>query len=349
MSFESQQDVERKILSILKVLSSVQGPAGSRVIAKRLTNHGVELSERAVRYHLKLTDERGLTELVTDRDGRIITKKGLKEIESALVNDKVGYVNSRIELLAFRTDFDYEKPAGLIPVNITFFPEVKFQAALQAMIPAFESGYCVGKLVAIAKGGQRIGEIIVPKGKVGLATVCSIVINGTMLKAGIPMDSKFGGILQLHNYKPVRFTQVIHYNGSSLDPSEIFIKAKMTSVREASLTGDGEILANFREIPAICRQTAENVITGLNRVGFSGVLCFGDTSNKVCETNVELNKVGIILMGGLNPVAAATEIGFESENRSMSTVINYGDLVDYRELIENTLYPEVDFELAKAS
>jgi repressor of nif and glnA expression len=333
MSFESQQDVERKILTILKVLSNTQGPVGSRLIAKKLTSHGIELSERAVRYHLKLTDERGLTQLIRDRDGRIITDKGLREIETALVTDKIGFVISRIELLAYRTNFNYENATGILPVNISTFPKAKFQKALQAMEPAFEKGLCVSRLVAVAKGGQRLGEAIVPADRIGLATVCSIVVNGVMLKAGIPMDPRFGGIMQMRDGKPVRFTDLIHYNGSSLDPSEIFIKAKMTNVREVTRSGGGAILANFREIPAICRPTAEIVIAGLSKIGFNGVLMMGETSSKVCETNVELNKVGIILTGGLNPVAAAVEAGIECDNHSMSTILEFSELKDYREFL----------------
>jgi repressor of nif and glnA expression len=59
----------------------------------------------------------------------------------------------------------------------------------------------------------------------------------------------------------------------------------------------------------------------------------GETSTKVCETYVELNKIGVILTGGLNPVAAAAEAGIESENHSMSTVLEYGELSDYREFL----------------
>ncbi|MBN1368305.1 MAG: DUF128 domain-containing protein [Dehalococcoidales bacterium] len=330
MSFESQQDVERKILTILKVLSSTQGPAGSRLIAKKLAGHGVGLSERAVRYHLKLTDERGLTQLVRDRDGRIITDKGIREIEAAMVNDKVGFVISRIELLAYRTSFDYENPGGVLPVNVSLFPEAKFNKALKAMEPAFEQGLCVSRLVAVVRGGHHLGEIIIPKGRIGLATVCSILVNGVLLKAGIPMDSKFGGILQIRDNKPVRFTDLIHYNGTSLDPSEIFIKAKMTNVSDVTKSGGGAILANFREIPSICCSTADSVIKGLRKIGFNGVLTMGETSAKVCETNVELNKLGVILTGGLNPVAAAAEAGIESDNHSMSTTLEFGELTDYR-------------------
>jgi HTH-type transcriptional regulator, global nitrogen regulator NrpRI len=332
MSFETQKDVERKILSILKVLSSCQGPAGARVIAKQLKDHGVELSERGVRYHLKLMDERGLTRLTRDCDGRIVTNKGLAEINTALVNDKVGFAISRIELLSFRTTFDIESRLGMVPVNLSFFPEEKFKEALTIMVSAFEKGLCVSSLVATAKAGERFGDIVVPDGSIGLATVCSIVINGTLLKSGIPMDSRFGGLLQVVNHKPTRFTQVIHYDGCSLDPSDIFIKAKMTSVKNVALDGNGEILANFREIPAICLSTAEKVIAGLQSAHINGILATGHTSEDVCQMSVEQNKIGLVLLGGLNPVAAALEGGMEAENRSMSTIIDYSRLVDFKDV-----------------
>jgi hypothetical protein len=129
MSFIGQ-DVERKTLSILKVLSDSQEPLGARVIAQRLKEYGVELGERAMRYHLKMMDERGLTKLVGRRDGRMLTEQGVEEVRSALVKDKVAFAISRIESLAFRTDFDFHKKTGLIPVNISLFPRKKFGEAI---------------------------------------------------------------------------------------------------------------------------------------------------------------------------------------------------------------------------
>lgn len=328
MGFETQ-DVERKILTILKILRDLHKPAGARIIARELKDHGIELSERAVRYHLKLTDERGLTELVGRVDGRTITDKGLSEISSARVKDKVGFAISRIEMLAFRTNFDYVNGQGEVPVNVSFFPKDKFKKALGIMSPAFESGFCVSDLVITAENGQKIGDVTVPDGKIGFATICSIVVNGTLLKAGIPMDSRFGGILQLQNRKPVRFTEIIHYNGSSLDPSEIFIKARMTSVRAAASTGNGEVLANFREVPAVCRPIVEDVLSGLKRARLGGILSMGNVSESVCQVPVDLNRIGLVLLGGLNPVAAAQEAGLEADNYSMSTVVNYKNLIRF--------------------
>jgi len=331
VGFETQ-DVERKVLSILRVLNESEESLGARVIAQRLKKYGVELGERAVRYHLKLTDEKGLTRLVGRRNGRLLTERGKEELKSALVKDKIGFAISRIELLAFRTSFDMEKGAGLLPVNVSFYHKKKFNKALQAMRPAFVAGLCVSNLVATASGGERLGELLVPEDRIGLATVCSIVINGCLLKAGVPMDSRFGGLLQIRNHQPFRFVEIIHYAGCSLDPTEIFIMAKMTSVEAVVRKGEGNILANFREIPALCRPVAEQVVAKLKDVGIGGLLVMGETSEPVCEVSVEPNKIGIILVGGMNPVAAAQEAGIEAENRAMSTVMEYRDLIKFDEL-----------------
>ena len=331
MLIQQAQEVERKVIAILRILSQSSEPLGARVISHHLKDYGIELSERAVRYHLKLMDERGFTESV-GRDGRLITQPGLEELESALVSDKVGFVASKIELLAYQTEFDIDKRQGKVPVNISFFPERQFRKALETMKGVFKAGICVGDLVAVARQGEKLGGIIIPEGKIGLTTVCSVIVNGALLKAGVPMDSRFGGILQIKNHKPLRFVELIQYSGSSLDPSEIYITSKMTSVGQVARKGDGRILANFREIQAICQAIAEKVVAGLKEANLGGLLMMGEVSKSVCEVPVELNKVGMILMGGLNPVAAAVESGIEVENHAMSTVMEYRDLIKFWEL-----------------
>ena len=330
MGFETQ-DVERKTTAILRILGQSSEPVGARVISHNLKGQGIELSERAVRYHLKLMDERGFTQSV-GRDGRLITQLGREELESALVSDKVGFVASKIELLAYQTDFDLDKRQGKVPVNISLFRERQFKKAIEVMKGPFQAGICVSELVAVARQGEKLGGIIVPQGKIGLATVCSVIINGALLKAGIPMDSKFGGILQVKNHQPVRFVELTQYSGSSLDPSEMYIASRMTSVGQVAREGQGRILANFREIPAMCQPEAERVVAALKEAHLGGVLMMGEVSKSVCEVPVELNKVGMILTGGLNPVAAAVESGIEVENRAMSAIMDYKDLIRFSDL-----------------
>jgi hypothetical protein len=142
------RDVERKTVAILRVLRDSPESLGARTIATRLRGQGIELSERGVRYHLKLMDERGFTRLVGMRDGRVLTEWGAKEVNNALVGDKVGLAVSRIEQLAFRTTFDANSGTGLIPINVSLFPKGAFRSAMDAMRPAFEAGVCMSDRVA---------------------------------------------------------------------------------------------------------------------------------------------------------------------------------------------------------
>lgn len=326
-----RQEVERKEIAILRILCDSQEPLGARVIAQQLRDYGIDLGERAVRYHLKLMDERGLTQLV-GRDGRLITDSGVEELKSALVSDKVGFIISKIELLSVKTTFDWEGCSGQVPANVSFFAKERFRDACGAMRDVFKAGICVSDLVAVADEGERLAGMTVPEGKVGLATVCSILINGALLKVGVPMDSRFGGLLQIKDSQPFRFVELIQYSGSSLDPSEVFVNGRMTSVNTVVGRGEGKVLANFREIPAVCRSIAEEVINGLKEAGIGGFLVMGDTSQPVCEIPVELNKVGIVLLGGLNPVAAAVEAGIAIENTAMSGMVDYNQLIRFQEV-----------------
>ena len=304
----SGSDAESKLIYILKVLSESSEPLGSITIARKLEREGIFLSERAVRYHLRIADERGYTRPV-GRDGRMITLEGQQEVKEALAPQHLGFVREKLEMLAYQTTFDPAKRTGQLSINTSLIDKDKFKKALSAMRDAFKAGICVSDLVAVASEGEKIGSVIVPNGKIGLATVCSVVINGVLLKAGVPTEYRFGGLLEVRNSKPRRFVALIDYAGTSLDPSEQFIRARMTSVSEAARTGNGKILGVFRTIPAPAREVVEEKIAGLKEVGIDGVYAIGNTSEPLCQIPVALNQFGVIQLGGLNPVAAAIEAG----------------------------------------
>src|SRR5208337_1769335 len=331
-------EMERKSILILRILNQAQQSLGARIIARRMKDYGINLSERAVRYHLQFMDQRELTRFVGRRDGRVITPKGVEELRNARVQDKVGYCISRMEILAYKTTFDPTAGNGVLPINVSFFPAESFKEALKGMKPAFEKNLCVSELVAVAPEDAFLGDVHVPQGCIGFATVCSIVLSGVLLKRGIPLESKFGGILQVSEHKPMRFVDLIHYSGTSLDPSEAFISARMTAVRDVLRRGEGKILANFCEVAGVCRDGVEEVMELLKGVGINAVIIKGKMGEPVCQVSVDVNKMGMILLGGLNPVAAAREAGAEETNLPMSTVMEYKDLRRfssvYREYLE---------------
>ena len=62
------------------------------------------------------------------------------------------------------------------------------------------------------------------------------------------------------------------------------------------------------------------------------MLLIGEASEPLCQMPVALDKIGMILLGGLNPVAAAEEAGIEAENISESATVGSSHLVSCREL-----------------
>ncbi|HNT35016.1 MAG TPA: winged-helix domain-containing protein, partial [bacterium] len=104
-------NTRRKIVAILRELHDSERPLGSTRIGEALQAQGIDLSERTVRHYLGLTDKAGLTANMGKR-GRKLTPQGERELESALVVDKVGFVAARVDSLAYQMSFSLSKRKG---------------------------------------------------------------------------------------------------------------------------------------------------------------------------------------------------------------------------------------------
>ena len=322
----------KTMFSILRVLNKNSDKiCGSRAISRQLKMHGLDLTERTVRYHLRILDERGFTK-VFGKEGRMITDRGREELKHAHVSEKVGFIISKIETLSYLTDFDLDTQEGNIILNLSYFPERKLKEAIKIMKPVFMSQYVMSDKVVLRRAGEKIGDMTVPKGQIGFGTICSVTINGIFLKNGIPITSRFGGVLQI-NAEPQRFTALIGYEGSSLDPLEIFIKSKMTDVYGAVKNEAGKILASFREIPVVSIEKAEKLKETLKMKGIGGILLIGNPNQPIIEMPVSIDKAGMIILGGLNPIAALEEKGIVTISKAMSTLYKFSELVEFKDIM----------------
>jgi hypothetical protein len=316
---------ERKIVEILRVLSESEKPLGARVIAKELRDSGIFLGERAVRYILRILDERGLT-VNHGYHGRTITEKGLQELEDAAVYDRVGFILSKIENMAYSLTYDpgegRGKGKGEIIVNLSYVPKEASDRILEIVEEVFLAGYTVSPHVGILEEGEEFEGIPIPEGRMGIATTCSITIDGVLLKAGIPTVPRYGGIVQVRKGKAVRFTDLIAYQGSSLDPLEVFMARGMTSVGEAVRSGSGKVLANFREIPASARERAKLLLQRLEEEGFRGVLALGEIHHSLLSVPVGMGRIGLAIVGGLNALAAVEEEGIQTETKAITGLMD---------------------------
>jgi HTH-type transcriptional regulator, global nitrogen regulator NrpRI len=329
--------MNRTMLSILKVLDrNPEAVMGSRELSRQLTEYGVDLTERTVRYHLRILDERGYT-IALGKEGRKITESGKNELKDAHVSEKVGFVISKIETLSYLTSLDLSSMTGKIILNISYFPEERLGEVMKTVSPVYDSPYVMSDRVILRRGGERIGDILVPEGKIGIGTVCSVTINGLFLKTGIPVLSKFGGVLEIKNGNPVRFTSLISYEGSSMDPLEVFIRSKMTDVVGAITSGSGRILASFREIPVVCLEEAKRLEQQINDKGIRGILTVGQPNTPLLGVPVGIDKAGIIVVGGLNPIAAIEEAGIPTESKAMSTLYEFSELKKIESIFEGVI------------
>jgi repressor of nif and glnA expression len=327
------EKTEKKRLAILRVLQKEDKPLGSSKITDRLLAMGHELSERTVRFYLLACDRDGLTENLGKR-GRRITERGLQELAAARVFEKVGYLAARIDQMTFRMDFDLMKKAGTVVVNVSIIERAQLPRASSLISRVFTAGYAMGHLLTLFAPGERIGEISVPEGKVGIGTVCSITLNGVLLAHGIPTNSRFGGLLELRNYKPSRFVEIIHYDATTLDPLEVFIRSGMTDLCGAVENGNGRIGASFRELPADSRDEVIALARRLERVGLGGFQTIGWPGQPLLEIPVNEGRVGAIVIGGLNPAGILEERGIRCHSRALAGLVDYRKLFHYKELNE---------------
>ncbi|ADG13425.1 Protein of unknown function DUF128 [Methanocaldococcus infernus ME] len=296
-------DLDRKLIEILDILSKYNEPVGAKIIAKELSKRGYKIGERAVRYHLKLLDSMGLTKKVGYL-GRIITEKGLEELEKANISYRLGNIYSNILEKVILSDYQ----AGLVVVNRSIV-YTDYEKALSLIKKVYENGLAIGDRVGIVDREKYIE----------LYTLCSLNLDGLLVKNGIPVYHICGGIVKYENYEPVEFKEIIKYKATSIDPLLAFIERKKTDVLGIIENGEGYLPANFRVIGANYRERFERIIKKLD-----GIISYG--SENVLGLDVGEEHIGIVMIGGLSPIAPFVEKDIPTEIIPMSSIVRLSSL-----------------------
>ncbi|MCZ7372532.1 MAG: NrpR regulatory domain-containing protein, partial [Candidatus Methanoperedens sp.] len=113
------------------------------------------------------------------------------------------FIISRIESMMYEVTFDPAQRKGKIIANISIINEADLEKVTGLFRQAMHSGLSVSPYIKIIPSGEKIGNILIEKAKIGIATACSITIDGVLLKAGIPVKPKFGGVVEIHDGSPL--------------------------------------------------------------------------------------------------------------------------------------------------
>ncbi|HWQ18391.1 MAG TPA: NrpR regulatory domain-containing protein [Methanotrichaceae archaeon] len=312
---------QRRLIEILRVIDENDKPIGARAISDVLSSRGYELGERAVRYNLKILDELGFTKK-HGYSGRVLTQLGINELKDALVNDRIGFVNTRIEEYMYRTSFSPELMNGDVIANISLVDKNDSEKAIEAVDRAFEAGYTLCRRMLLFDG-EEMPYFSVPEGCLGIATICSITVDGMFLKRGVPVNTSFAGIIEVKDGEMNSFSDLVAYAGTSLDPMKVFMARKMTRIGDAIIKGNGKVLANVREVPLAAEESAMKILELLKEAGIGGTIIIGEQGESLLGCPVSPGKIGIALCAGVNGVVFAEEMGLRIKTMPISTLMDY--------------------------
>jgi repressor of nif and glnA expression len=293
---------ERKYIEILRILKEHREPVGAKRLSELMAERGFILSDRAVQYYLSYLDTMGFTEKVGNQ-GRILTAAGFQETDNALVDDRIGFVISKLERLAYRSTFDPATGTGDVAYNLSIVPDEsldRIQAAFDEVVTAgcgFFSSY------RIIDHDPRI-----PHGSSGIITICSISMDGVFQRNGVPVKMAYGGRLEIEGGDPKRFVDLIGYRGTTIDPLELFISSGLTSINRYCRTRSGIALANVREVPSSALGQVEDTIRQMKQCGFIFPVSMG---NKVFNLPHNPYRLSIVAFSGLNYIGNSAEQGFD--------------------------------------
>ncbi|WP_348305556.1 NrpR regulatory domain-containing protein [Methanothrix sp.] len=318
---------QRRLIEILRVIESAGTPVGARAISDILCSRGYDLGERAVRYNLKILDELGFTRK-KGYSGRVITPLGSRELSDALIDDRIGFVNTRIEEYMYKSSFDPCSGQGRVIANTCIVDKADAEEVLDMLGRAFDEGYTISRRALILDEGDAISTQEVPAGSLGLATVCSITMDGILMKKGIPVLTSFAGLAKIKEKQPIEFTDLIAYAGSSLDPMKVFMGRKVTSVANAIRWGSGRVLANVREVPVAAAGHVMDLLEASRSAGFGGLIMIGDPAEPIMGCPVAAGKIGIAFYAGVNGAVAAEEMGARIKTLPISMLVDYSRMTD---------------------
>jgi len=317
--------VDRKQLEILRILSEYSEPVGSSTIRKELAKRGFFLSERTIRYHLKLLEERGLVE-GHERVGRTITRAGLDELTRALAYERIGSILTKYLSLAYRTTYSPGGGSGDVVANVMIIDKGREGEALRIVAELYDGGLLPYPYYMILDEEEEYREISVPKGMVAILTVCNLTMDGVLIHSGIPLILKYGGLVQFLRGEPVRFVDLIAYEYTTIHPLEIFIYKRATSILRILRAGSGMAPANIREIPAAARDATVEMIGRMVDEGWRGVLRIGAPNEPILGVPVSMDRFGVSMIGGITPAAAMVESGIRVEAFAPHCLVDVGDM-----------------------
>ncbi len=243
-----------------------------------------------------------------------------------MISTPLKFVNHRIEEYAMQVTLDPKEGTGTVVYNLSLIHENEYNTALNVIRDTCRAGIAPSHLLGIKNPGEIINGFIIPPHMIGLITLCSTTLDGLLIRRGIPHNPIGGGVVEIVDNIPRRFTHLIRYECTTIDPLQVLISEKTTSVTKVMETGSGSALANIRECHMEAEPVIEEILDDFSNTIFSGILDVGLPNTPSLGVTVSPQYMGIVTLGGTNQMAAIRERGCEIDIRAMKGVIDIREL-----------------------
>lgn len=317
------------LYNILRVLANSDMPLGAKTIAEKLEEKAITVKKDTIQYYLRVLDQAGLTKKV-GLAGRVISSKGIEELKKGMLRERIGSFIERREEYAYQSELDVDSRRGLVSLNLGIVDRTEFERSMELIRECLEAGLVISPMMKVYSKSMNMK---IPEGKVGIGLVSTSVIDAAFINSKISTFPTFAGVVQYIERKPVRFTHVISYIGSSIDPIDLFIKSGMCNVSGVVKRGYGVVPADVREIPSMARKRAIEIKEKLEECKINGILHIGEANEDVLGVPVNNYRVGVVVIAGSTALAYLKENGISVEIRILSAFERYENLKSIEEFL----------------
>jgi len=251
--------------------------------------------------------------------------------EISIMNLPLKFVNHNIEDFAIQVTFDPIAGDGKVVYNLSLIKNEDLDYAISVLKDANKTGISVSGMVKFYSSGEKVADFVIPKGCTGICTMCSITFDGLLIRRGIPINPIGGGVVEIENRTPIRFTHIILYEHTTIDPLQVLISQKTTSITNVMRRGSGNILANIREFHMESEHLVGNVLDELSSSSYSGILEVGMPNLSLLGVPVSPQYVAIAAIGGTNPMAAIREGGRWIQIQAMKGLMEIQQMDEIRD------------------
>jgi len=247
------------------------------------------------------------------------------------MNSPLKFVNNNIEDYAIQVTFDPVEGEGTVVYNLSLIKNEDLEFAISILRDAYKTGVSVSGLVKFYASGEKVADFTVPAGQTAICTMCSITFDGLLIRRGIPVNPIGGGVVEIENRTPIRFTHIILYEHTTIDPLQVLISQKTTSVTNVMRRGSGNILANIREFHMEAEPVVGTVLDELSSSSYSGILEVGMPNLALLGVPVSPQDIAIAAVGGTNPMAAIREGGRWVQTNAMKGLMDIAQMQEIRD------------------